>query len=85
MAATCLHQTAFPALQQSETYLQLISPRKCAKSDDCQFCRSSKPVTYAYGFTGFQKKTFPGQYKTFMRIPIGAFGRNDYFAYRRGE
>lgn len=85
MAANCLHQLAFPTLQESEAYLQLINPRKCAKNDTCKFYRNAKPVTYAYGFTGFQKKMFPEQYKTFMRTLIGKYGRNQYFALRRGE
>ncbi len=40
---------------------------------------------YARGFTGLQKKIFPQQYQSFMKILIGEFGRNIYFAYRRGE
>lgn len=40
---------------------------------------------YARGFTGFQKRMFPGQYRTFMQTLIGTFGRNAYFERRRGE
>ena len=85
MAATCLHHIAFSALQESETYLHLINPSMCTKSEGCRFYRDSKPVMYARGFTGFQKKMFPQQYQSFMKILIGEFGRNAYFAYRRGE
>lgn len=84
MAATCLHQIAFTALQKSKVYLQLINPTKCAKDSGCKFYRDSKPVKYAYGFTGFQKRMFPSQYKVFMGKLIGAFGRSNYFEYRRG-
>ena len=85
MAATCLHQIAFPRLQQTETFLHLINPSMCTKSEGCKFYRDSKPVMYARGFTGLQKKMFPQQYQSFMKILIGEFGRNIYFAYRRGE
>lgn len=85
LAATCLHQLAYPALQESETYLHLINPRQCTKSDKCPFYRQSTPERYARGFTGFQKKMFPQQYRTFMQILIARYGRNQYFAYRRGE
>lgn len=85
MAATCLHQQAYPTLLGSETYLRLINPRQCSKDGKCKFYRDSKPVTYARGFTNFQKKMFPGQYQTFMTTLIGKFGRNAYFERRRGE
>lgn len=85
MAASCLHRLAFATLQESETYLQLINPKKCTKTAECKFYRSSEPVRYACGFTGFQKKMFPQQYQIFMRTLIRVFGRNPYFAYRRGE
>lgn len=85
MAATCLHQMAFYTLQQSESILQLINPTNCTKNSTCKFYRDSKPVSYAFGFTGFQKRMFPSQYKTFMNSLIKEFGRNEYFAYRRGS
>ena len=85
MAATCLHLIAYPKLLKSETYLRLINPKKCSKNRKCPFYRDSKPVTYAFGFTNFQKKMFPGQYQTFMYTLIGKFGRNAYFERRRGE
>lgn len=85
MAATCLHQIAFSALQKSERFLKLINPSECTKNSTCQHHRDSKPVKFAYGFTGFQKRMFPAQYKTFMNSLIMEFGRNEYFAYRRGE
>ena len=85
MAATCLHQRAYPQLLKKETTLRLINPEKCSKDKECRFYRDSKPVTYAFGFTNFQKKMFPAQYQTFMYTLIGKFGRNAYFERRRGE
>ena len=85
MAAECLHQVAFQTLQESQTYLSLINPRKATKSEECKLYRNAKPVMFARGFTGFQKKMFTEQYQIFMRTLIGEFGRNQYFAYRRGE
>lgn len=85
MAATCLHQIAYPQLLKNETYLRLINPKKCSKNRKCTFYRDSKPVTYAFGFSNFQKKMFPGQYQTFMYTLIGKFGRNAYYERRRGD
>ena len=85
MAATCLHQIAYTTLQETGTYLQLINPRQCTKNDKCRFYRSSTPVRYAYGFTGFQKRMFPQQYRTFMTSLIGVFGRSNYFERRSGK
>ncbi|MBR6141851.1 MAG: hypothetical protein IKQ37_08855 [Bacteroidaceae bacterium] len=84
MAANCLHQQAYTTLQESETFLQLINPRKCTKSDKCKYYRDSTPVRYARGFTGFQKKMFPEQYQTFMWTLIEKFGRNAYYERRNG-
>lgn len=85
MATACLHQIAYSTLQESEHFLCLINPRKCQRNEQCKFFRDAKPVPYAYGFTGFQQKMLPQQYKTFMNTLIMEFGRNTYFAYRRGE
>lgn len=85
MAATCLHQMAYPKLMETENYLRLINPQKCSKTETCRFYRDSRPVTYARGFTNFQKKMYPGQYSTFMYTLIGKFGRNGYFERRRGD
>ena len=74
VAATCLHQIAYSTLQKSEAILKLINPETCTKSSRCQFYRDSKPVKFAYGFTGFQKRMFPAQYKTFMNSLIMEFG-----------
>ena len=85
MAATCLRQTAFSDLRESETFLRLINPRKCQKSSECKFYRDASPVRYARGFTGFQKRMYPQQYQTFMRTLIMEFGRTNYFELRSGR
>lgn len=85
MAATCLHQLAYNELFNTETYLHLLNPTQCTKDETCKFYRNNTPVTYARGFTNFQKKMFPNQYQAFMYRLIGKFSRNGYFERRRGE
>ena len=85
MAAKCLHRTALPALLKTETYLTLINPEKCEKTAECRFYSSNAPVMFARGFTGFQKKMFPAQYKKFMNTLIDEFGRSAYFDRRNGK
>ena len=85
MAATCLHQVAYSTLMEHEEYLQLINPSRCSKNESCIYYRDSKPVTYARGFTNFQKRMFPDQYSRFMSICINHWSRNPYFERRRGE
>lgn len=85
MAATCLHQKAYSTLMEQEKYLRLINPTKCSKDKSCSFYRDCKPVTYARGFTQFQKRMFPDQYNRFMSICINHWSRNPYFERRRGD
>lgn len=85
MSATCLHQTAYSTLIEHEEYLQLINPTRCSQNESCAYYRDSKPVTYARGFTNFQKRMFPGQYSRFMSICINHWSRNPYFERRRGD
>ena len=85
MSATCLHQTAYSTLMEHEEYLQLINPTRCSQNESCVYYRDSKPVTYARGFTNFQKRMFPGQYSRFMSICINHWCRNPYFERRRGD
>ena len=72
-------------LLKTETCLHLLNPTQCVKNETCKFYRDNTPVTYARGFTHFQKKMFPDQYQTFMYKLIGKFSRNGYFERRRGE
>lgn len=85
MAATCLHQTAYSTLMEHSEYLRLINPSRCSKNESCIYYRDSKPVTYARGFTNFQKRMYPQQYDQFMTTLILHFGRNQYFKRRRGD
>ena len=85
MAATCLHQTAYSTLMEHSEYLRLINPSRCSKNESCIYYRDSKPVTYARGFTNFQKRMYPQQYDKFMTTLILHFGRNQYFKRRRGD
>lgn len=85
MAATCLHQTAYSTLMEHSEYLRLINPSRCSKNESCIYYRDSKPVTYARGFTNFQKPMYPQQYDKFMTTLILHFGRNQYFKRRRGD
>ena len=92
LADTCLHQLAYGELIKTETYLHLINPSRVAMDDDgnargegCEFYRNNTPVTYARGFTNFQKRMFPDQYSTFMDKCIHHWSRNPYFERRRGD
>ena len=80
-----LHRTAYEAMIEESEFMQLINPRKCTKDQSCPYYRSNKPVTFAKGFTNFQKRMFPEQYKKFMQMLITKFGRNAYFQQRRGD
>lgn len=84
MADTCLHQVAYPQLVETQDYIKLITPRLCSKDNGCKFYRSAQPVQYARGFTNFQSKMLPKQYREFMSILIKQFGRGGYFYRRRG-
>ena len=85
MADTCLHQIVYPVLLEKDDMLHVVNPNKCSKDAQCKFYRSNKPVTYARGFTHFQKRMFPGQYDRFSTILISKFGRNAYYERRRGD
>ena len=84
-AASCLHQLVYQPLLEKLGILSLLNPQKCTKDKSCPYFRDAKPVSYARGFIGMQKRMFPGQYSRFMSILIGHFGRNAYFERRRGE
>ena len=85
MAATCLHQMAYSILMEKEKYLRLINPTRCSKDESCSYYRDSKPMTYARGFSNFQKQMFPDQYKRFMAICLNYWSRTPYFERRRGD
>ena len=85
MATSCLHRTAYDALSEEAEFMQIITPRSCSGDKACTYYRSNVPVTFAKGFTNFQKRMFPEQYKKFMQMLIGRLGRNAYFQQRRGD
>lgn len=84
-AEKCLHQLAYQPLQEQIPILQLLNPRQCTKDSRCPHYRDSAPVRYARGFTGMQKRMYPGQYDIFMSTLVSQFGRNPYFERRKGE
>ena len=85
LAGTCLRQLAFSRHAALGTYLRLVNPSLCTRQEGCPYYASSTPVRFALGFTGFQKRMYPDQYGCFMTTLIGRFGRNPYFARRRGD
>ena len=84
MATNCLHQIAHAIMLKNEEYLRLINPTRCTKDTSCAYYRSNSPMLYARGFTNFQRRMFPDQYRRFMEICVGEWGRNPYFERRRG-
>ena len=85
LADTCLRQLAYRELMESQTYLNLINPCQCTKDSSCTFYRDSKPIRFAAGFTNFQDKMYPAQYKAFLSKMTDVWNRNTYFACRRGS
>ena len=83
--ATCLRHLAFEELLQTNEVLRIVNPSKCVKDATCPYYRDNNPTTFARGFTNFQQKMFPDQYRTFRNKCIARFGRNGYFMRRRGE
>jgi hypothetical protein len=85
MAAACLRQVAYSTMMEDEDFLRMVNPRHCSMDKDCKFYRDAAPARYAKGFTNFQKKMFPEQYRDFMSTLIVHFGRSAYFERRSGE
>lgn len=83
-AGECLHRIAFEKLRAECKYMRLLNPDHCSADDSCQNFRCNKPVRYARGFTDFQRHMYPQQYDRFMTALILHFGRNQYYARRRG-
>ena len=83
-AGECLHRIAFEKLRAEKTYMWLLNPDHCTADDSCRNFRCNKPLRYARGFTNFQRRMYPDQYKRFISTLIMRFGRNPYFGRRRG-
>ncbi len=84
MASSCLRQTAYHRLLETERTLTLLNPCQCTKDETCPHYRSNVPVTFACGFTTFRDKMLPGQYAQFLNILSTKFGRRPYFKRRNG-
>lgn len=85
MASACLRQLAYSKMTKDKDILCMVNPLHCSKDQDCKFYRDATPARYAKGFTNFQKKMFPEQYRDFMYTLIVHFGRSAYFERRSGE
>lgn len=85
MAASCLRQVAYSQMMGEKEHLHIVNPQHCTLNADCKFFRNAKSVQYAKGFTNFQKKMFPDQYRMFMSTLILHFGRTAYFERRNGD
>lgn len=85
MAASCLRQIAYSQMMSEKEHLRIVNPQHCTLNADCKFFRNAKSVQYAKGFTNFQKKMFPDQYRMFMSTLILHFGRTAYFERRNGD
>ena len=85
LATNCLRQLAFGLLAENQKSVRIVSPKFCDKDGKCAYFRDSQPVVYARGFINFQQVMFPKQYKAFMNLLEGMYGRNKYFACRRGD
>lgn len=66
MAERCLHQIAYERREEMELYMRLLNPARCTASQSCPHYADSRPMRFAKGFTGFQKKMYPQQYDRFM-------------------
>ncbi len=78
MAEHCLHQMAYERREEMELYMRLLNPARCTASQSCPHYADSRPMRFAKGFTGFQKKMYPQQYDRFMTTLCLHFGRNQY-------
>ena len=56
MAERCLHQMAYERREELELYMKLLNPARCTASQNCPHYADSRPMRFAKGFTGFQKK-----------------------------
>ena len=84
-ASACLRHDAFVALCSRCDYMRLINPTRCTTDGRCPFHASNRPVLFARGFTNFQQKMLPRQYKKFMKALTLHFGRTNYYDRRRGD
>lgn len=84
-ADDCLHRIAYDMLRTRTDRMHLLNPDHCTADDRCPHYRSSQPVRYARGFTGFQSHMYPQQYEIFKAALIRRFSRSPYYKRRSGE
>lgn len=85
MASMCLRQIAYSQMTEGKDFLHMTNPRHCSKDSTCRFYRDASRARYAQGFTNFQKRMYPEQYREFMSTLIIHFGRSAYFERRNGD
>ncbi|MDY4038726.1 MAG: DUF6078 family protein [Prevotella sp.] len=81
----CLRAWAWNHRDSSVRRYVVLNPDLARPDGRCPFYCDDRPQHYALGFTNFQGRMYPGQYRQFMSACIARFGRNPYFMRRRGE
>ena len=80
----CLHAWAWNYRDSSIRQYVVLNPDQTTLDGHCSFYCDDRPQRYALGFTNFQKRMYPDQYRQFMSVCVSHFGRNPYFMRRRG-
>ena len=83
--AHCLRAWAWSHRNSSEKQYTVLNPDLTTFDGHCPFYCDDQPQRYAIGFSNFQQRMYPMQYKQFMSACVARFGRNSYFQRRRGE
>lgn len=81
----CLRAWVWDNRKSSVQRYVVLNPDLTTSDGHCPFYCDDHPQRYALGFTNFQRRLYPDQYKQFMSACIARFGRNPYFMRRRGD
>ena len=81
----CLRAWVWDNRKSSVQRYVVLNPDLTTSDGHCPFYCDDQPQRYALGFTNFQRRLYPDQYKQFMSACIARFGRNPYFMRRRGD
>lgn len=81
----CLRAWVWDNRKSSVQRYVVLNPDLTTSDGHCPFYCDDQPQRYALGFTNFQRRLYPDQYKQFMSACIARFGRNPYFTRRRGD
>lgn len=81
----CLRAWVWDNRKSSVQRYVVLNPDLTTSDGHCPFYCNDQPQRYALGFTNFQRRLYPDQYKQFMSACIARFGRNPYFMRRRGD